>query len=272
MTKYITNCIVQVYKSWLGGKRCEIDAEKVVNVIDSRLGRDQIDYPVKGWVLHGLLRPATITTPLPPPISGNTIRLKYHSQVTEGVNTGSFGIIPFSATSNWNKAHSVILPYRLVQLYRELQSQEYYDANIHLYPCDNPTIRNVVGTHVNPIDSFRWLFEHDDNKFYGAHYNGAYRIPAQGGFCGNLVNIEAQTKWMTKITGVVAHNLPTIDQLYNRPDLVHFTWCVGSDGRTINPPCGSAFVLVLNPMGLQGVTNRLNPQKEIWIMNRWRWL
>jgi len=214
------------------------------------------------------------TLPLPPPtLPDKQVRLKFHNQIVEGANTGSFGIVPFSATKVWNKPHSVTLPDGLVELYRQLQSQEFYDANIEHYPCNNVNIQNKPGTKVNPHESFQWLFEHDNTKNYGAHFTGfGYSIPAQGCFGGNLVTIEEQTRWMTKITGVVAHNLPTIDQLYNRPDLVHFAWGVGSDGRTINPPCGSAFVLVLNPMGLQGVTNALNQQTEIWIQNRWRWL
>jgi len=268
---FITNTVVKVYKSsFLPTKRCELKAGQVVNVTDSRFGRDYIDSPVKGWIDHGFLRPHVSTDPLPPPL-GSMERLKYHSQIAEGANTGSFGIVPFSATPNWNKAHSVILPDRLVELYRELQSQEYYDANIHLYPCDNPAILNVTGTKRNPADSFRWLFEHEDNKFYGAHYNGAYRIPAQGCFGGNLVVKGKVERNCTEVIGVTIDKLPTISQLYNRPDLVHFCWCVGSDGRTINPKCDSAFVLVLNPVGLQGVTNRLNPQTKIWIQNRWMW-
>ena len=63
--KYITNCVAQVYKSsTLPTKRCLIDAEQIVNVIDSRFGRDQIDAPVKGWILHGLLRPFATSDPL----------------------------------------------------------------------------------------------------------------------------------------------------------------------------------------------------------------
>lgn len=209
----------------------------------------------------------------PPTIPANQTRLKYHNLVMADANTGSFGIVPFSATKYFNKPHSVTLSDGLVELYRQLQSQEYYDENILHYPSNNVNIRNIPGTKINPHESFQWLMEHNDCRFYGAHFEGqGYSIPAQGCFGGNLVTIEAQTRWMSKIIGVNAQNLPTIDQLYHRPDLVHFTWCVRKDGQTINPPCGSAFVLVLNPVGLQGVTNALNQQTEIWVQNKWRWM
>jgi hypothetical protein len=205
----------------------------------------------------------------PPPLHADSKRLKFHSQIESGANYSSFGIVPFSATIRFNKPHSIILDEEILNLYRQLQSQAYYDANIPNYPCDNPEVKNTPWQSVDPEASFRWLFEHDDNKFYGAHYENTYRIPAQGCFGGNLVSIIKSENGSSQIAGITRAKLPTVDQLYNRPDLVHFCWCVGGDGRTINPPCKSAFVPVLNPVGMRGVTNALDQQTEIWIENKW---
>jgi hypothetical protein len=231
---------------------------------------NKIGKTINWWISANAAIPLTYAPPVePPPLGNNCQRLRFHSQIAEGANYGSFGIVPFSATSRFNKPHSVILDHQVLELYRDLQSQAFYDANIQNYPCDNPEIRNVAGQPVDPVASFQWLFEHGDNKFYGAHYENTYRIPAQGCFGGNQVSVLKTEKGSKQIAGVTATKLPAIDQLYNRPDLVHFCWCVGTDGRTLNPPCKSAFVLVLNPVGMQGVTNSLNQQTEIWIENKW---
>jgi hypothetical protein len=208
-----------------------------------------------------------------PPLPARQIRLKFHSQMPDEMkNYGSFGIVGFYAEAAKNKPHSVILNDGLVELYHELQSQRYYDENIQHYPCDNAKILNKPGQHVNPAASFQWLFEHNDTKNYGSHFTGyGYSIPAQGCFGGNVVTTGATTSDFTEAIGVDGINIPRIEDLYHRPDLVHFCWCVGKDGRTINPPCGSAFVLVLNPVGLQGVTNLFNQQSHIWFSNKWRW-
>jgi len=205
------------------------------------------------------------------PLPDKQVRLKFHSQMPDEMkNYGSFGIVALYATAAKNKPHSVTLSDGLVELYRQLQSQEYYDANIQYYPCDNPRIVNLPGKHVNPSDSFKWLFEHNDTKNYGSHFTGyGYSIPAQGVFGGNVIATGDSTQDFTEVIGMTNDKLPKISDLYHRPDLVHFCWCVGEDGRTINPPCGSAFVPVLNPVGLQGVTNTLNQQSHIWLSNKW---
>ena len=228
------------------------------------------------WWWISALSANKVTGELPPPPvdMGAHRRLKSHKMIPEEAqNYTSFGIVPWSATPAFHKPHSVILSDALVSLYWDLQSQKYYDANIQNYPCDNTSIINGPGKHINQSESFQWLFKHPDTKNYGAELiDGQYSIPAQGGFGYNMIGVGKQIGNSTEVIGVTAAKLPTVEQLYNRPDLVHLAWGVGKDGRTINPPCGCAFVLVLNPVGLRGVTNALNQQTEIWVRNCWLWM
>ena len=228
-----------------------------------------------GWVAirKNLWVPAIALSPIEdaPPVP---VRLKFHSQKLpkSDRNYGSFGIVPLYAKPAAHKPHSVILDGKWVEFYRQLQSQDFYDANIHNYPCDNPDIKNQAGQKVDPEAAMHWLFHHDNNKFYGANYGGRYRIPAQGLMGGNLITPGRKNAEFTEVIGL-SGKPPRIEDVYNRPDLIHFCWCVSNTntGATINPPCKSAFIPVLNPVGMKGVTNAVNRQLTIWISNSWLW-
>jgi hypothetical protein len=234
----------------------------------------QLRFWIKGkeklvWIPAYAVEVVSQTQPPPtPPTYNNLLRLKFHSQNPAIANYGSFGIVPFSATAKWNKAHSVILNSAWVDFIYQLQTQDFYNENIANYPCNNSSINNQPGQQVYPDAAFRWLFEHENNAFFGAHIGKEYRIPAQGCFGGNLVTYGKHNNRTTEIIGL-SGDPPRMEDVSGRPDLIHFCWCVAPDGRTINPKCKAAFIPVINPVGMKGVTNALNQQTEIWIKNIW---
>jgi hypothetical protein len=85
---------------------------------------------------------------------------------------------------------------------------------------------------------------------------------------GNVITPGRKNAEFTEVIGL-SGKPPRIEDVYNRPDLIHFCWCVSDKGATINPPCKSAFIPVLNPVGMRGVTNAINRQLTIWVSNSW---
>lgn len=157
-------------------------------------------------------------------------------------NRGSFAIVRVYAEPKADKPHSI-------------------------FPTSS-FIRSVKA--INTPRGFQWLYEHDDNKFFGANYDdgSGYRVPTQGIFSGNLVRVLEEKDGFSRLDGIVGE-LPAGMTFLTNPELVHYCWCVDYSGQPIPPPGGVAYHPVLNPMGMKGSIVNGKTQDKIWVENKW---
>lgn len=181
--------------------------------------------------------------PVPPISLDGCIRMvRFHSEMPEAErNYGSFGIVRVYAHAKADKPHS-------------------------LYP-DNNFINSVKA--INTLKGFQWLYEHNNTKFFGSHFDeGLYGIPAQGVFMGNLVRVLKTQNNFSQIEGIIG-SIPAGMTYLTHPELIHFCWCVDGNGQTVPPPGGMAYHPVVNPTGMKGSNVGGEIQTEIWIENKW---
>lgn len=226
--------------SWTMGK---LRAETLVEWTVSENGWLQIDsnrwIPAQAVRVIGELPPIT-----PGPFLDGDIRMvRFHSEMPEGdQNRCSFGIVRVYAHPKADKPHSIF------------PSKPYMDSI----------------QWINTARAFSWMFEHNDNKFFGANYDdgSGYRIPAQGVFMGNLVRVLKEENGFSQLEGIIG-SIPAGMTYLTNPELIHICWCVGKFGQTIPPPCGAAYMPVVNPSGMRGANVGGEIQTEIWIENKW---
>jgi len=181
--------------------------------------------------------------PLPPVILDGCIRMvRWHFEMPEEErNYGSFGIVRLYAHPKADKPHSI-------------------------FP-DNNFINSVKA--INTTQGFQWLFEHNDTKFFGSHFDGSpYGIPAQGVFHGNLVRVLKEQGNFSQLEGIIG-SIPIGMTHLTNPELIHFCWCVDGFGHAIAPPGGMAYMPVVTPTGMKGSNVGGEIQTEIWIESRW---
>lgn len=200
----------------------------------------------RGWVRIGErswvpLKSVSVMAEVPS-LLGNIRRVRFHSEMPEeDQNRGSFGIVRVYAHPKADKPHSIKL--------------------------DSAYVNSIKA--INSSAAFRWLFEHDNTKNFGSHFYGAgYSIPTQGIFMGNQVRVLRTQGNFSQLDGIVG-KIPVGMNYFTNPELIHFGWCVGKDGKTISPPCMMAFMPVVNPTGMSGAISGGAAQTEIWIENKW---
>ena len=199
------------------------------------------------WILSAMIDIIGEELPTEPPVVplGSLYLLREHSQLpVEEINYGSFGILKLYAEPAAQKPHSITLSNSWLEYIRE----------------------------INTTAGFQWIFEHNDTKFFGSHLDGEdYKIPTQGVFHKNYVRTTGDAvRDFHEVQGLGGYPPDSTKiNYFTRPDLVHFCWCVGKDGKTIPPPCGQAFFPVINPAGMQGSNVAGHVQTKIWIPDRY---